>query len=129
NPYDHFDQSPVPEGRRLHVSLQRAIELAKVVDDDCRGIGMPRFPSGARSLHDDRRIPLYWFYVLDPEERRDAVLTYDCQHFYEGNCESHPSSVRVIPELLVNAHDHYDGILSDGFDSCEHLGVPPLRKG
>ena len=96
-------------------ALQSAIELAKVVDDDCKGIGMPRFPSGARSLNDERRIPLYWIDVLGPEEQRDAVLTYECRRFYEGKCETHPSSVRVIPDLLVNAHGHYNCIISDCF--------------
>ena len=30
-----------------------------------------------------RTFPLYWDDVADSKEKRDAVLTYDCQHFYE----------------------------------------------
>jgi len=109
------DQSKFQMDNAYLSARQRAIELAKTVDDNCEERGMLRFPSGVKFLNDDRRIPLYWIEVLDLEEQRDAVLTYECRRFYEGKCETHPSSVRVIPDLLVNAHGHYNCIISDCF--------------
>ena len=37
---------------------------------------------------------------------------YECRHFFEDDCERLPTSLKVKPELLVNAHDATEHILS-----------------
>ena len=39
---------------------QKAIELAMVIDEDSRELGIDRSPTGVASWNDDRRPPLYW---------------------------------------------------------------------
>jgi hypothetical protein len=50
---------------------------------------------------------------------------YECRHFYEDDCEQLPTSLRTKPELLVDAHEAYQHILSVKFPSFEHVGSPP----
>ncbi|MFM7981312.1 MAG: hypothetical protein ACKPKO_18550, partial [Candidatus Fonsibacter sp.] len=61
-----------------------------------------------------RRIPLYWNDVADPEEQVGAVLTYDCQHFsMRVTATTYLPRSGMGPELIVNAHESYEGILTD----------------
>ncbi len=45
--------------------------------------------------------------------------------FYEDDCEQLPTSLKMKPELLFNAHEAYEHILYVKFPSFEHIGSPP----
>ena len=103
---------------------QKAIELAMVVDEDCYELGIDRSPTGVASWNDDRRPPLFWAGSDHPVDC-GTVLMYECRHFYEDDCEQLPTTLRTIPELIMNAHEAYQHILSVKFQSFEHVGSPP----
>ena len=90
---------------------QKAIELAMVVDEDCYELGIERSPTGVASWNDDWRPPLYWVGSDHPTDC-GTVLMYECRHFFEDDCERLPTSLKVKPELLVNAHEAVEHILS-----------------
>ena len=52
----------------------------------------------------------------------------ECRHFFEDDCELLPTSVTVMHELLVNAHDAFANIWSVKFPSFEHIGFPPATS-
>ena len=90
---------------------QKAIELAMAVDQDWYELGIERLPTGVASWNDDWRRPLYLAGSDHPTDC-GTVLMYECRHFYEDDCEQLPTSLRTIPELLFNAHEAYEHILS-----------------
>jgi hypothetical protein len=53
---------------------------------------------------------------------------YERRHFFEDDCERLPTSLKVKPELLYNAHDAFEHILSVKFPSFEHVGSPPTTE-
>ena len=55
-------------------------------------------------------------------------MMYECRHFYEDDCEQLPTSLKVRPELLFNAHEAYEHILYVKFPSFEHIGSPPTNE-
>ena len=54
-----------------------------------------------------------------------TVLMYERRHFFVDDCESLPTSLEVVEELLVDAHQACTNILSIEFRACEHVGSPP----
>jgi len=91
---------------------QKAIELAKVVDEDCYELGIERSPMGVASWNDDGRPPLYWAGSDHPTDC-GTVLMYECRHVYEDDCEQLLTFLKTKPELPFNAHEAYEHILSE----------------
>ena len=101
---------------------QRAIELAMVIDEDCMELGIERSPTGVASWGDNRRPLLYWV-GSDPGERV-PVLMYECQLFFENDCERLPTSLEAVEGLLVKANETCNTILCIKLPSFEHVGSP-----
>jgi hypothetical protein len=53
---------------------------------------------------------------------------YECRHFFEDDCERLPTSLKVKPELILNAHDAFEHIVSVKFPLFEHVGSPPATE-
>ena len=53
-----------------------------------------------------------------------VVLMYECRHVFEDDCELLPSTLHDANELLVNAHDVYQQILSIRFYFFGDVGDP-----
>ena len=118
-----FDEQYRYQGDVGYVTArQKALELTLAVNEDCMELGIDRLPKGVASWGDDRRPPLF---VVNPDiDDSRVVLMYECRHVFEDDCELLPSTLHDANELLVNAHDVYQQILSIRFYFFGDVGDP-----